>query len=89
MYLTAEVKKNILTKHGKSVADTGSSEGQIALFTHRIQHLSQHMKQNKKDMRTKRSLVGLVGQRRKLLDYLKERDITRYRAILKELNLRK
>jgi len=89
MYLTTEVKKNILTKHGKSTADTGSSEGQIALFTHRIQHLSEHMKQNKKDMRTKRSLVGLVGQRRKLLDYLKERDITRYRAILKELNLRK
>ena len=89
MYLTAEVKKNILTKHGKTTDDTGSSEGQIALFTHRIQHLSEHMKLNKKDMRTKRSLVGLVGQRRKLLDYLKERDITRYRAILKELNLRK
>ena len=89
MYLTTEVKKNILSKHGKAITDTGSSEGQIALFTHRIQHLSAHMKQNKKDMRTKRSLVGLVGQRRKLLDYLKERDITRYRAILKELNLRK
>jgi len=89
MYLTTEVKKNILSKHGKSTVDTGSSEGQIALFTHRIQHLAEHMKQNKKDMRTKRSLVGLVGQRRKLLDYLKERDITRYRAILKELNLRK
>ncbi|MCL2027024.1 MAG: 30S ribosomal protein S15 [Bacteroidales bacterium] len=89
MYLTTEVKKNILSKHGKSTVDTGLSEGQIALFTHRIQHLSEHMKQNKKDMRTKRSLVGLVGQRRKLLDYLKERDITRYRAILKELNLRK
>jgi small subunit ribosomal protein S15 len=89
MYLTTEVKRNILSKHGKATVDTGSSEGQIALFTHRIQHLSEHMKQNKKDMRTKRSLVGLVGQRRKLLDYLKERDITRYRAILKELNLRK
>ena len=89
MYLTTEVKKNILTKHGKTTGDTGSSEGQIALFTHRIQHLSEHVKKNKKDMRTKRSLVGLVGQRRKLLDYLKERDITRYRAILKELNLRK
>jgi small subunit ribosomal protein S15 len=89
MYLTTDVKKNILAKHGKSAADTGLSEGQIALFTHRIQHLSEHMKQNKKDMRTKRSLVGLVGQRRKLLDYLKERDIARYRAILKELNLRK
>ena len=89
MYLTTDVKKNILTKHGKTGTDTGLSEGQIALFTHRIQHLAEHMKQNKKDMRTKRSLVGLVGQRRKLLDYLKERDITRYRAILKELNLRK
>jgi len=89
MYLTTDVKKNILTKHGKSATDTGSSEGQIALFTHRIQHLSEHVKKNKKDMVTKRSLVGLVGQRRKLLDYLKERDIVRYRAILKELNLRK
>ena len=89
MYLTTDVKKNILTKHGKSSMDTGSSEGQIALFTHRIQHLSEHVKKNKKDMVTKRSLVGLVGQRRKLLDYLKERDIVRYRAILKELNLRK
>jgi small subunit ribosomal protein S15 len=89
MYLTTEVKKNILTKHGKTAKDTGSSEGQIALFTHRILHLSEHMKQNKKDMRTKRSLVAMVGQRRKLLDYLKDRDITRYRAILKELNLRK
>jgi small subunit ribosomal protein S15 len=89
MYLTTEVKKNILTKHGNSTADTGSSEGQIALFTHRILHLSQHVKKNKKDMVTKRSLVNLVGQRRKMLDYLKERDIARYRAILKELNLRK
>jgi small subunit ribosomal protein S15 len=89
MYLTADVKKNILTKHGKTTVDTGSSEGQIALFTHRIQHLSEHVKKNKKDTVTRRSLVGLVGQRRKLLDYLKERDITRYRAILKELNLRK
>ena len=89
MYLTTDVKKNILTKHGKTQEDTGSSEGQIALFTHRIQHLSAHVKKNKKDMVTKRSLVGLVGQRRKLLDYLKERDISRYRAILKELNLRK
>jgi small subunit ribosomal protein S15 len=89
MYLTTEVKKNILSKHGQSTKDTGSSEGQIALFTHRIQHLSEHVKINKKDMVTRRSLVGLVGQRRKLLDYLKERDIVRYRAILKELNLRK
>ena len=89
MYLTAEVKKTIFSKHGRADADTGSPEGQIALFTHRIQHLSQHVKKNKKDTVTRRSLVGLVGQRRKLLDYLKERDITRYRAILKELNLRK
>jgi small subunit ribosomal protein S15 len=89
MSLTADGKKDLLTKHGQSAVDTGSSEGQIALFTHRIQHLSEHMKTNKKDMATKRSLVNLVGQRRQMLDYLKERDITRYRAILKELNLRK
>ncbi len=89
MYLSTEVKKEIFGKHGKKTNDTGSAEGQIALFTHRIQHLSDHVRSNKKDMVTKRSLVRLVGQRRKLLDYLKERDIERYRSILKELNLRK
>jgi small subunit ribosomal protein S15 len=89
MYLTTEIKKDIFAKHGKSAEDTGSVESQVALFTHRILHLSQHMRENKKDMMTNRSLVRLVGQRRKLLDYLKDCDIERYRTLIKELGLRK
>lgn len=89
MYLTKEVKAEIFAKHGKSATDTGSSEGQIALFTHRINHLTEHLKKNRKDYNTERSLVMLVGKRRSLLDYLKKTDITRYRAIVKELGLRK
>ncbi len=89
MYLTKEVKEEIFAKHGKSATDTGSSEGQIALFTHRINHLTEHLKKNRKDFNTERSLVKLVGKRRSLLDYLKKTDITRYRAIVKELGLRK
>ena len=89
MYLSTEKKKEIFAKHGKSATDTGSSEGQIALFTHRISHLTAHLKQNRKDFNTQRSLVKLVGKRRDLLDYLIKSDITRYRAIVKELGLRK
>lgn len=89
MYLTTEKKKEIFEKHGKSVTDTGSSEGQIALFTHRINHLTDHLKRNRKDFNTQRSLVKLVGKRRDLLNYLIKSDITRYRAIVKELGLRK
>ncbi|MEK9788181.1 MAG: 30S ribosomal protein S15 [Flavobacteriaceae bacterium] len=89
MYNLKEVKEKIFKKHGKSAQDTGSAEGQIALFTHRIQHLSAHLKNNQKDFNTERSLVRLVGKRRSLLDYLKSKDITRYRAIVKELGIRK
>ena len=89
MYLTKDVKEQIFAKHGKSKSDTGSAEGQIALFSHRINHLSEHLKSNRKDYNTERSLVKLVGKRRSLLDYLKSKDITRYRAIVKELGLRK
>jgi len=89
MYLTKEIKEDIFTKHGKDAKDTGSAEGQIALFTHRINHLTEHLKQNRKDFNTERSLVKLVGKRRSLLDYLKNKDILRYRAIVKELGLRK
>jgi small subunit ribosomal protein S15 len=89
MYLTPEVKKDIFKKHGKSENDTGSPEAQIALFTHRIQHLTNHLKQNHKDYNTERSLVKMVGKRRALLDYLMKKDIMRYRAIVKELGLRK
>ena len=89
MYLTKEKKEEIFTKYGKSAKNTGSAEGQIALFTYRIQHLTDLMKQNKKDQVSERALVGLVGKRRRMLDYLKKEDIERYRAIIKELNLRK
>ena len=89
MYLTSEKKQEIFKKHGKGANDTGSAEGQIALFTHRIDLLTQHLKNNHKDYNTERSLVKLVGKRRSLLDYLMKKDILRYRAIVKELGLRK
>jgi len=89
MYLDSEKKKEFFAKHGKGEADTGSSEGQIALFSFRIAHLTEHLKQNRKDFSTQRALISLVGKRRRLLDYLKDRDIERYRTIIKELNLRK
>jgi len=89
MYLSKEIKKKIFKDHSKSDNNTGSAESQIALFTHRINHLSNHLKINKKDYNTEKSLVKLVGKRRSLLDYLKNKDIERYRSIIKKLNLRK
>lgn len=89
MYLTSEVKKDIFKKHGGSDKNTGSAESQIALFTHRIDHLTGHLKNNKKDFGTQRALLNLVGKRRALLDYLKSNDIARYRAIIKTLDIRK
>ncbi|MGB1449365.1 MAG: 30S ribosomal protein S15 [Flavobacteriaceae bacterium] len=89
MYLSKETKEKIFAEHGASKSDTGSAEGQIALFSYRINHLSEHLKNNRKDFNTERSLVKLVGKRRSLLDYLKAKDIERYRAIVKKLGLRK
>ncbi len=89
MYLTKEKKEEIFAKHGESTANTGSPEGQIALFTFRINHLTEHLKRNRKDYNTERSLVRLVGKRRNLLDYLIKSDIVRYREIIKELGIRK
>ena len=89
MYLTKEKKAEIFAKHGETSTNTGSSEGQIALFTFRINHLTEHLKKNRKDFNTERSLVKLVGKRRNLLDYLIKNDIVRYREIIKELGLRK
>jgi len=89
MYLNTEVKKDIFKKHGGAETNTGSAEGQIALFSFRIAHLTGHLKKNKKDYGTQRSLQLLVGKRRSLLDYLKRKDIERYRAIVKELGLRR
>ncbi|MCQ2193146.1 MAG: 30S ribosomal protein S15 [Paludibacteraceae bacterium] len=89
MYLDSAKKAEIFGKYGKSNTDTGSCEAQIALFSYRIAHLTEHMKSNHKDYTTQRSLKALVGKRRRQLDYLKERDIERYRAIVKALDLRK
>lgn len=89
MYLTAEKKQEIFAKYGKSNTDTGSPEAQIALFSYRISHLTEHLKLNKKDYSTERALIMLVGKRRRLLDYLKNTEIERYRAIIKELGIRK
>ncbi|MDH8702150.1 small subunit ribosomal protein S15 [Dysgonomonadaceae bacterium PH5-43] len=89
MYLDSEKKQEIFAKYGKSNTDTGSPEAQIALFSYRISHLTEHLKLNKKDYSTARSLKMMVGKRRRLLNYLKDRDIERYRAIIKELGIRK
>ena len=89
MYLTKEVKADIFKKHGGSENNTGSTEGQVSLFTHRIIHLTTHLKRNHKDYNTERSLVKMVGKRRALLDYLKKKDIEKYRSLIKELGIRK
>ncbi len=87
--LTKETRKELFKEHGKNEFDTGSTEGQVALFTARIKHLTEHLKKNRKDFNTERSLVLMVGQRRKLLAYLMRKDINRYREIIKKLGLRK
>ena len=91
MYLTKETKTEIFENHGrlKEKTDTGSPESQIALFTFRINHLTQHLKLNKKDYSTRMGLLKLVGKRRRLLNYLHKRDIDRYRKVISELKLRK
>ena len=88
-YLEAEKKQEIFAKYGKSNTDTGSPESQVALFSYRINHLTEHVKKNKKDVVTRRSLLRLVGKRRQILDYLQKVDIERYRKIVKELGLRR
>ena len=89
MYLDQAKKQEIFSQFGQSATDTGSAESQIALFTYRIKHLTEHLKKNHKDHNTARSLTMMVGRRRKLLKYLYVNDITRYRAIVKALGLRK
>jgi len=91
MYLTAEKKQELFAKHGfsKKKTDTGSPESQISLFTHRINHLTEHLKGQKKDYSTQQGLLRLVGQRKKLLNYLQKTDINRYRSLIAELELRK
>lgn len=89
MYLTKEKKAEIAKKKTGDEKNTGDSRTQIAIFTERINHLTEHLKKNKKDKVTERSLVLLVGKRRKLLDYLKRKNFEEYRKILEELSLRR
>ena len=89
MYLDQAKKADIFSQYGKDAKDTGSVESQVALFTYRIKHLTEHLKANHKDHVTARSLTMLVGRRRKLLKYLYNSDINRYRALIKALGLRK
>lgn len=91
MYLDSAKKKELFGKHGfaKKTTDTGSPEAQVALFTYRINHLTAHLKTNKKDYSTQQGLLRLVGKRKKLLNYLQQTDINRYRSIIAELEIRK
>ena len=87
--IDSKKKEEIFGQYGASNTDTGSVESQVALFSYRISHLTEHMKANRKDTVTERSLVRLVGKRRALLNYVKRKDIERYRALVKALGLRK
>ena len=89
MVFAAEEKKDLIERFKLHEADTGSPEVQIALLTHRISYLNEHFKVHKKDHHSRRGLLKLVGQRRRLLNYLKARDISRYRTLIQVLGLRK
>lgn len=84
-----QLKKSIIEKYGRREGDTGSPEVQVALLTERINHLNEHLKENKKDHHSRRGLLLMVGHRRGLLDYLMRTDIERYRTLIAQLNLRK
>ena len=87
--LTAERKQQLILENARHEGDTGSPEVQIAVLSERIKYLTEHLKANHKHFGTQKALIKLVGKRRALLDYLKDRDIERYRAIIKALNIRK
>ncbi len=89
MSLTVEAKREIVQKFGKSDSDTGSPEVQIALLTARINHLTEHLREHKHDHHSRRGLLMLVGQRRRLLNYLNRKDLDRYRSLIQELGLRR
>jgi len=89
MSITAEEKKELFTNFGGDSTNTGSTEGQIALFTHRINHLTEHLKTHKKDFHSRRGLLVMVGQRRRLLDYLNSNSNERYAELIKSLGLRR
>jgi small subunit ribosomal protein S15 len=89
MSITVESKREIVQKHGKSETDTGSPEVQIALLSARISHLTEHLREHKHDHASRRGLLMLVGQRRRLLNYLQRKNLDRYRALIAELGLRR
>jgi small subunit ribosomal protein S15 len=89
MTLTADQKQEIVAKHGRGNADTGSTEVQVALLTARINELTEHLREHKKDHHSRRGLLMLVGKRRRLLKYLQSKDIDRYRSLIQELGLRR
>ena len=89
MSMTAEAKREIIQKHGKDENDTGSPEVQIALLSARISHLTEHLREHRHDHHSRRGLLMLVGQRRRLLNYLQRKDLDRYRALIAELGLRR
>ena len=89
MTLTVEDKREIVRKFGKSEGDTGSTEVQVALLSSRISHLTEHLREHKHDHHSRRGLLMLVGQRRRLLNYLQAKDLDRYRGLIKELGLRR
>ena len=89
MSLNQEQKKEVVKKFGESDSDTGKTEVQVALLSERIKYLTEHFKTHKKDHHSRRGLLKLVGQRRRLLDYLAKKDITRYRGLVKELGIRR
>jgi small subunit ribosomal protein S15 len=89
MTLTADQKLEVVKQFGKSEGDTGSPEVQIALLTRRINHLTEHLREHKHDHHSRRGLLMLVGQRRRLLNYLGRKDLDRYRALIQELGLRR
>ncbi|MBM3936699.1 MAG: 30S ribosomal protein S15 [Sphingomonadales bacterium] len=89
MYLNKTQRAEIYSQYGQNAQDSGTAESQIAQFSFRIAHLTEHLKKNKKDFSTQLSLVKMVGKRRDLLNYLKQIDIARYRAIVEKLNLRR
>jgi small subunit ribosomal protein S15 len=89
MSLTKEVKLEVIEKHGSGPADTGSPQVQIALLTRRINDLTEHLRTHRKDHHSRRGLLMLVGQRRRLLNYLNRHDVERYRSIVQELGLRR
>jgi small subunit ribosomal protein S15 len=88
-HLTLERKAEIFSTYGGSAKNTGSIEGQIAMITERINHISMHLKTNKKDFSSQRGLMIMVGQRKRLLTYLSKHDLTGYRALIEKLGLRK